>query len=523
MDKIIKKLLENKFLITVLILGGILRFVNLGHSDFQGDEIKALYLPEEGQEVTDYLIDQRKGPLQFTITYLLKFADPLYQNQFLIRLPFAIAGFISIYYFYKLIKDMFGKKAAFYASFLFATNGFLIAFSRIVQYQSFVIMFMIGALYFLRKKNIYMGLIFWALSVLAHYDGLFIFPLAFYYIYQYLVELNGTKLKINGKHFLHFFIAGIISLALLASFYIPFIQNISSNTQSYWLGRITGEASDKISSSMYLFTVYQPIYVIHIYLALFTLGISTIIAQFIKSNKYTKKIGFINKLIKNFPTFENSKELIATGIWFLIAIIVMEVLIYIPGTHIYVYIIPATIFCALGIILIETLLNKIIKIKNIAVMGIGIIFTFIALQMYALFIDNNQEYPWEEEKFLIWTFPRPTPAYHLSMFGFPYFRNWEGLKEFIESYPKNQAAYSTNERTTISRHFITLPKESNLAGFYIYIRNPQSFENVVVHQKVSYWMSKYKPIYVYSKNGINMVEIYLMEPGGKEVIIDKGF
>jgi len=108
----------------------------------------------------------QKGPVQFIITYLLKFINPNYDNQLLLRLPFALAGLFAVIYFYKFVRINFGKKIAFYSSLFFATNGLLVAFSRIVQYQSFVILFMIASLYYLslaitddryKVKGIYYG------------------------------------------------------------------------------------------------------------------------------------------------------------------------------------------------------------------------------------------------------------------------------------------------------------------------------------------------------------------------------
>ena len=48
-----------------------LRLVNLGYSDYQGDEIKALFLPTVGQGLMKFIFAQRKGPIQFFITYLI--------------------------------------------------------------------------------------------------------------------------------------------------------------------------------------------------------------------------------------------------------------------------------------------------------------------------------------------------------------------------------------------------------------------------------------------------------------------
>jgi len=541
MIKLLKQIWENKYLLLILLLGGVLRFTNLGYSDFQGDEIKALFLPEQGQTVMEFLLDQRKGPLQFLITYLLKFIDPNYINQFLMRLPFAIAGFVAVYFFYKLVREMFNERVAFYSSFFFATNGFLVAFSRIVQYQSFVIMFMLGSLYFLKKKRIYLGLIFWALSILSHYDGVFIFPLAFYFMYEYLYEgkepIKESK-SINKNNLKHFLLSGFISLAMLLVFYIPFGVNIyeDSATQDYWSGRLTGDVSSKLSSSTYLFTVYQPIYVIHIYTLLIVLGIIFVLLHllFTKTFFITSKLekikiykkyisSLFNKLSKD--SFKKS-YIVMTTLSILVPLLFMEVLVYIPGTHIYTYLIPLFIYLGFGILLVSDIIKNFLNFKIIKMLfslGIFIIFAFIFLQTYAVFVDNTQEYPWEEEKFLLWTFPKPTPTYHLSMFGFPYFRDWEGIQNFILSSEHRALAYSTNERTSISRRYVTLTKDANLAGHYIYIINPQTFTNEIGNEKVEYWASKHAPDYVYERNGKELVNIYIMETGGLSEIILKGF
>lgn len=80
----------------LVIISIYLRFYNLGYSDYQGDEIKAFYLPEQSQTISDFLLDQRKGPTQFIITYVIKVFDPMYENRFLVRMPFAIASLLSV-------------------------------------------------------------------------------------------------------------------------------------------------------------------------------------------------------------------------------------------------------------------------------------------------------------------------------------------------------------------------------------------------------------------------------------------
>lgn len=513
----------------LVILAAVLRFVNLGYSDYQGDEIKALFLPTQGQSIWDFLLAQRKGPLQFFITFLLKFIDPSYNNEFLVRLPFALAGVISVYFFYKLVKEHFGNRISLYATLFFLTNGFLVAFSRMAQYQSLVIMFMLGALYYFsiaaskkdyEIKGIYLGFIFWAISLLSHYDGVFIAPFAAYLLYNWWKVSafdKKKKLIVLGS-------AAAISAAILAAFYVPFVLGLTDKTLDYWEGRLTGEVSGKIASSLYLFSVYQPIYVVHFYKILAGLGGLLALLSFFQNKPFVKKTVEKFKVM----TVYNVKALAALVLWFVPAFLVMEKLVYIPGTHIYTYLIPLFVILAFGLYLVENVMRGIVG-KNIGrsvfIYGMILMFSFIYLQSYMVFVDNKVEYPWREEKFFFWTFPRPNGIYHLSMFGFPYYRNWEGIRDFVRSatFEPTIAAYSTNERKSLVRYYVNMVKSSEKAGVFIYVKDPQSFTNDITEEKPNYWVSKHDPVYTLSRNGEEIVRVYLMVPGSMKELQEMGY
>lgn len=584
------KVTKNKlYVTTLLLLASALRLINLGYSNFQGDEIKALFITQPNESVYDFLLSQRKGPIQFLITYLLKIFDPNYTNEFLIRLPFAIAGILVVYFFYKLLQEHFNEKIAFYASFFVATNGFFVAFSRIVQYQSFVILFMILALYMFtlaskqekyKTSGLYFGFIFWALSILSHYDGVLIFPFVIYILANWLKSLafNFTKLFDFSvfKNLKHLFRASLIFLILVFLFYIPFALNIDSGTQSYWQGRFSGTGG-KISSSLYLFSVYQPIYVVHIYTALAALGFIKVFLDTFGSIIFARlvpKLGFIKGKYKTAGTLlllllnDNFQKSLALFFWFAVPFIFMEVIVNIPGTHIYNYLLPLTVFLAFGIAFIEEsvvqIVTKALKMfrrtaKNLIYLttvltsfGIFIVFTFIALQSYAVFVDNSVEYPWSSKKFLVWEFPRPSPIYHLSMFGFPYYRDWEGVGKFVTKTHVVEGEkiefYSTNERKSISRFHIPFAKDTNSSGYFIYVHNPQSFTRDIIYEKADYWVQNYEPVASFApiidpcaegflvipkKNCVlssqteptmgNAINVYYMPTGSLDEIVAQGF
>ncbi|KKS06683.1 MAG: Glycosyl transferase family 39 [candidate division WWE3 bacterium GW2011_GWE1_41_27] len=294
MKKLIEKI--NLVLFGVMVPAVILRLFNLGYSDYQGDEIKALFLPGDGQNFFSYLLDQRKGPVQFLITFLLKFINPDYTNQLLIRLPFALAGILSVFFLYKLVEMHFGKRTALLSALLLGSNGFFVAFSRIVQYQSFTILFMVLALYMLtlsvkRSEYKHKGMI-------SHYDAVFILPFVMYLMSVWLKR----NFKKDPRALKTLIISLTVSAALLLAFYIPFVLSISESTLSYWSGRISGDVSAKISSSKYLFSVYQPIYVVHFYVLASLLGLAFLYYK-AYGVKLPKKIAFKSAASLVFYTF----------------------------------------------------------------------------------------------------------------------------------------------------------------------------------------------------------------------------
>ena len=74
-------------LFPLLIITMWLRLVNLGYSDYLGDEIKALAQLAPGQSLANFLFQQRKGPVEFLVTYLIGLFHPSFTSRFFTRLP----------------------------------------------------------------------------------------------------------------------------------------------------------------------------------------------------------------------------------------------------------------------------------------------------------------------------------------------------------------------------------------------------------------------------------------------------
>ena len=127
-------------LAAVLVIGGVLRLGNLGYAEFHGDEARAvLRAAAVIQGYDDVLLLHKKGPAEILLPSAT-FALAGRVTETTARLPFALAGLTALVAVYLLGRRMFGPLAGWAAAMLLAVDGYAVAFSRIVQYQSIVIL-----------------------------------------------------------------------------------------------------------------------------------------------------------------------------------------------------------------------------------------------------------------------------------------------------------------------------------------------------------------------------------------------
>ena len=245
-------------LIFLLAVSVFLRLSNLSYSEFQGDEIRALYV--KGAPLTEFLLSQKKGPIQFLVTFAVSLFSERY-DEFITRSPFFLAGVLSVFIFYFFIRQMYGKKVALLSSLFLSVNGFFVAFSRIVQYQSFTFLFYLLSLFFFEKLrrskkllHLILSFIFLGLGLLAHYDGAFVLLIVAYFLYQWL------KGGFLSKKLYFLFFGFLIFTILVSLFYVPFLTSSSfSNTKSYLFERLEGGV-DKVSDTSVTFKLYNPLF-----------------------------------------------------------------------------------------------------------------------------------------------------------------------------------------------------------------------------------------------------------------------
>jgi 4-amino-4-deoxy-L-arabinose transferase-like glycosyltransferase len=237
-------------LVLVLLLAAGLRLVHLGGAEFAGDEARAMLLAMGVQHGQDgILLLHRKGPVEVLLP-----AAPLVLlgqiNEWAARLPFALAGIGAVLGVFVLARRMLGGRlgalAGLVAASVVALDGFLIAFSRIVQYQSVLVLLAVGVL--LCGWRFYAGTAhprrallaaaaLAAVGLLAHYDGIYVLPaLAGLVLAGGLRHWHGARAWLRGL--------GpplLLGALLLAAFYLPFVLHEQFQGTLRYLATRVGE------------------------------------------------------------------------------------------------------------------------------------------------------------------------------------------------------------------------------------------------------------------------------------------
>ncbi len=438
-----KKLhLDYILLSSIFIVAAYFRFASLGYSDLQGDEAK-IFLYRSSTNFLDFLFANSKGPGQYLIVRFTELISPnSIDTEFLYRLPFALAGFFSVYLFYHISKKFFNFETGINVLLIASINSFFIAFSRIVQYQSFnILLGLLSTLFFLNflknnsRNNLFLSSLFSAIGILFHYDALgFIIPQII------LIFLTQNKAK-NYLIYLGGFAVSLI-------FYIPYVLSEKfPETLNYILKErtITNFSYDSVLYSLKLSTLYFPKeYLIIVFalvaLSLWNLKISKmlhykvimagllilLVARYMVGHPYKPFIllSTILGLTILFVIFIN-KELQITKkyffIWFIFTFITYILVINKPLTHIYNIFIPLTFLAGLQ-------LNE-VKNKYLKYGALSILFLSGASFNYQAYIENKVEYPWQSENYIFGNMYDGVSEGEVvrGIFGFPYYRGLDNL------------------------------------------------------------------------------------------------
>ena len=256
-------------LLSLLVVGAALRLPNLGYAEFQGDEARAaLRAAAVIQGYDDILLVHRKGPTEILLpTGVYVLTGRLTEAS--ARLPFAIANVAGLFAVFLLGWRLFGPIAGWSAAMFLALDGYLIAFARILQYQSVVFLTSVTAVLVLTRLTRqpvaltrYLTLASWLLvtGLFSHYEAALAFiPIAI---------LLGTLIWQNRSLATWARTLAVplaVGAAALASFYVPFLLHPNFYETYVYLSerRVGGSFPYNNLADFFARTVlYTPVYAI---------------------------------------------------------------------------------------------------------------------------------------------------------------------------------------------------------------------------------------------------------------------
>jgi len=446
----LRPILISFVLLTVLLVTqGYFRFKNLGYSSFSVDEVNVM-LPFKNKDAIldqNFLDKNKKGPIQFFIPKMMGLAGAGVYNEHAHRLPFAVAGMLSIVVLFFIVLELTkSPSAAFIAASLFGVNGLTVALTRIVQYQSLNMLFSLLALLFFIKYRktqkvqfAITGGILFSISFLTHWDAILFIPIL-------------AWLLLSKKNLKHIVATGLVILMLCSSYALPFYIHMrgSADKQSYFSKRVgisTSNLEERLTKLRFTYELYNPFVSVYVLLIVTALCIL---------------------LIRRYPEYL---------LWHIAVILFYVFLVKSAGTHIYNVLIPLSICLGLVLGSFQKALPRILSF--LPILPFLPVLMFLMHQSNILFIDNKREYPWETEKITEKYVTKKFEASDIPNFklGFTYFRDYELVRKELEKRFPDYTSYTfvTNDYKGVLRYYFDLNHKPTNKMFVIGVKNPFTF------------------------------------------------
>ena len=412
----------------LVLLTLFLRWPNLGYKEFQGDE--GIIMARAAAMLTGddaELFIHQKGPIEILLPLTLwGGGGPI--TEFWARLPFWWGSLLLIGALVWLGSRWFSLRIGLLAGMLFVLNGFALAFSRIVQYQTFVMLWGVLAIIFAdvyrengRKEDLWLTAVFLAGGLLAHYDAVLVLPAIGWLVWPRLWPLSRLDWRAWGGGLL--FGGGLLGL-----FYLPFVLNPNfGRTGSYLFNnRLGGSLLSWSGPEVWqMATFYNSLYYI--------LGL--VLLLFFAAGWHNRQ----------------SRRWIAAWLYFLVPLGFYLVIVADPRTHVYTFFPGAAVLSAVGL---EKINMRLKQAGSMGPLAGSLLLTFFilvsALYPYLLFIETSVERQrnWVEARPVGYptTFAEP-PLYGL--FGFPYQAGWRAVAELPLTLP-----IASNEEEEITNVYL---------------------------------------------------------------------
>ena len=429
------------FLLLVVMIVGF-RLPNMGYKELQGDEgiiLMRAATALNGDEAELFL--HQKGPVEIVLP-MIAWGSTGSITEFWARLPFLWANVLSVLVLVLLARRWFGRKAALVAGLLLAVNGFGIAFARIIQYQSFVMLWGLLALFHADRYreegngwDLGLTAVFLAAGLLAHYDAVLVVPA--------IVWLVWSRLQV--ARWREWVLSAVSGLGMLALFFVPYVRHPNfARTQSYLLGDRLGQEQAGATVRWSGAEVWQMI-------------------TFYNSLYYI--LGLIALLLVGFYALRWEKNgRIAALLTFLVPLIFYTVIVDDARTHVYTIFPGAVILAGVGGVWLWQKAAR--PDLQYGLVGLFAVFVVIsAVYVYLMFVDviPERQRTWAENQPALFPTTWESPPLY-GLFGFPYQAGWRVVSEVPLAMP-----YASNEEEEITNIYMAQANRTHCADFETFI------------------------------------------------------
>ncbi len=471
------------WLVVAVLIAASLRVVNLGYSEFQGDEAAVMVRAARALEGDGGAVFQhRKGPAELTVVMAVWRLTGT-TSEWMVRLPFAWAGVLGVAAVFLLGRRLGRPHVGGIAACLLAVEGFFVGFGRIVQYQSLV--FALGTLGLLcllaywecgRGILLAVAAALFAGGALAHYDAALALPTGLL-----LVAARVWRDRKDGWHtWLPLAAAALVSGVLLGLFYVPLLRGPYAEQASYYvLGRIGSGPYNHLTSTFELSAVYDSVYLLAL-MALALIGqvlvtwgrwgraglvLSLLLVALAVTGLVRPEMWMVGErtwawvpyavLLIGAPLApRQSVGTRALWLWLSLTALFYLFFVALPLTHIHTAFPAWAILASLGLVdLGRWLATKSRAALRVAAVGGMLVYALCGSYAITMFVDHIPEYQRTFPRFknpLYWTPYERMPQ--AGLFGFPYRAGWKAVGHLMDE-GVLAGTYDSNEEREITDYY----------------------------------------------------------------------
>ncbi len=256
-------------LLAILLLGGALRTVNLGYSEFQDDEIDITQVSVQAiLGDPNVVLEDTRGPAR-TMLVNAFFLYTGRVGEIDVRLPSALASTTTILALFWLGRRLFGPSVGLIAAAVAAVEGITLGYGRIVQQEDLINMWAVLAiLCFVQGRRradrpaggVYqiIGALFFAVGLLAHYEVALLSPILLWLWFTSRRNMPSGRWRRSGL------IGAVIVLLVAASFYLPFsLASRFGATVGYYSKDVLGSGlADNLGQFLNVSTFYNSAFLV---------------------------------------------------------------------------------------------------------------------------------------------------------------------------------------------------------------------------------------------------------------------